>query len=149
MSAYGLGMTDDASADPAASAARTKLRDFAAAIGDLPTTVGQENVGPGSGYAWDTLAVFVQPGVPDPGDPALARPPIAWPLATPLATFGYPVSAGGGDMRCGTVSGADAQAIRAVLDGATQITGWTSGGAKYTLTFHPLLPDQSECPTGS
>lgn len=148
VSAYGLGMTDDASADPAASAARAKLRDFSTAVDDLPTTIGQENVGRGTGYAWDRLAVFVQPGAPDPGDPALARPPIAWPLATPLATFGDPVSAGGGDMRCGTVGGADAQAVRALLDRAAQITGWTSGGAKYTLTFHPLLPDQTECPTG-
>jgi hypothetical protein len=148
MSAYGLGMTDDPSADPAAAAARAKLRDFSNALGDLATAVGQDNVGRETGYAWDRLAVFVQPGAPDPGDPALARPPIAWPIATPLATFGDPLPTGGGDMRCGTVSGADVQALRTLLDHATDITGWTSGGATYSLTFHPLLPDQAECPTG-
>jgi hypothetical protein len=146
--AYGLGM-DDAGADPAVAAARVKLRDFAAALGDLPASVGAENVGRGSGFAWDTLAIWVRPGAPEPSDPMLARPPIAWPLSAPLATFGAAAPSAGEGARCGTVSGADAATIRSLLDRATEITGWTSGGATYALTFHPLLPDQSDCPTGS
>ena len=147
--AYALGM-DDPNLDADATAARAKLRAFAAALGDLPTSVGAENVGSDTALAWDSIAVYVGEGAPEPGDSNLARKPIAWPLSTPLATFGAPATAGTINAgRCGVVSGADADRLRPLLADATQITPWTSGGTAYSLTFHPLLPDQATCPGSS
>ena len=147
--AYALGM-DDPNLDAGATAARVKLRAFAAALGDLPTSVGADNVGQDTGFAWDSIAVYVADGAPEPGDSILARNPIPWPLSTPLATFGEAATAGTINAgRCGVVSGADAERLRPLLADATQITPWTSGGTSYTLTFHPLLPDQTTCPGAS
>jgi len=147
--AYALGM-DDPNLEADATAARAKLRAFAAALGDLQTSVGAENVGQDTSFAWDSIAVYVAEGAPEPGDPNLARKPIAWPLSTPLATFGEPATAGTINAgRCGVVSGADADRLRPLLADATQITPWTSAGSSYSLTFHPLLPDQTTCPGSS
>ena len=72
---------------------------------------------------------------------------IAWPLTTPLATFGAPPIQGGGlnGTRCGVVEGTDAATLRPLLEKANQLTPWTSGGKTYSLRVRPLLPDESGC----
>ncbi|HEY5277813.1 MAG TPA: hypothetical protein VIK38_14990 [Coriobacteriia bacterium] len=57
-----------------------------------------------------------------------ARPPVCWPLATPLATFGKADSLGGDGARVGVVVGADAATVGPILTAASQITPFASGG---------------------
>jgi hypothetical protein len=130
---------------PAAAAARSRLRAFADALGDVRRTLGVDVVGPDAAYAYTSLRILVANGAPQPGDPAVARRPLAWPLATPLATFGKPGTGATADLRCGVVSGPDLQILRPLLAQATQITGWTSAGSDYTLSLLPMLPDDPGC----
>ncbi len=99
-------------------------------------------VGPGGTYQPLGFQLFVTPGAPQSDTPGLARPPVAWPLATPLASFGRPdpTSTTGG--RVGLVTGSDGATLGPILAGATQLTGFTSGGAEWTIAARPLLPDE-------
>jgi len=86
--------------------------------------------------------VFVAP-VPD-GALSLPHTPIAWPLATPLATFGSPAvpDRGIAGLRQGAVLGADVAILGPVLARATADTAFSSGDGIYTLYVRPLLPDE-------
>jgi hypothetical protein len=87
--------------------------------------------------------VFAAP-VPPQGDPSTAPKAVAWPLATPLASFGVPAVPDRGvqGLRQGAVVGGDAATLAPVLAGATIDTGFTSGGQTWTLYVRPLLPDE-------
>jgi hypothetical protein len=87
--------------------------------------------------------VYAAPGAP-PADLSVATPTVAWPLATPLASFGTPAPADRGieGLRQGVALGADAAALAPVLAAATMATGFTSGGTTWTLYVRPLLPDE-------
>jgi hypothetical protein len=63
-----------------------------------------------------------------------------WPIAGDPAGFGEPTGADG--LRCGVVTGADAEAWWAALSGADQVTRWKGGGHRYAVTPRPLLPDE-------
>lgn len=146
ISAYALGIaTPDMEGGPAASAARARLRVFADALGDLRRTLAPEVVGPEAAYAFGSLRILAAPGAPQSGDPAVARPPLSWPLRTPLATFGAPATGAAASFRCGVVSGPDLETLRPLLAQATSITGWASGGSVYTLILQPMLPDDTGC----
>jgi hypothetical protein len=147
--AYALGASpDDAALVPAVAAARAKLRAFVAAVDDVHVTLGAE-AGPGAAYVYDGIRLYVTRGSPVPSDPSLAREPIAWPLSTPLATFGAPGTGTMSGARCGALSGADLEKLRPLLATATQITGWSSGGSTFTVLPLPLLPDQTGCPAAT
>ncbi len=128
-----------ASANPQRAAALdllTRLTDTTDAWGG-PTAAS-------SAYVPTGYRIFVAPGAPlasDTGTPAHA---VAWPLATPLALFGKVAvpDRGISGLRVGVVRLADAAALAPLLDGATQITPFTSEGATYTLRASPLLPDE-------
>lgn len=127
------------SADPqreAALALLTRLTDSADMWG--------APVAAGAAYFPTAYRVFVAPGAPVASDPATARRPVAWPLSTPLASFGRLAVPDRGitGLRVGVVSGADAATLGPVLASATQITPFTSGGASFTLYVAPLLPDE-------
>ncbi|HEY7937148.1 MAG TPA: hypothetical protein VID26_08460 [Candidatus Limnocylindrales bacterium] len=98
--------------------------------------------GPNGTYVPLGFQVFAVPGAPAVSDPGVARPPVSWPLATPLATFGKADTLGGDGARVGIVSGADATKLGPILESATQITPFTSGGSQWTITVRPLLPDE-------
>jgi hypothetical protein len=87
--------------------------------------------------------VFVAPGGPA-SDPQASQSPVAWPLGTPLADFGAPaaVDRGIAGLRQGTVLGADAAVVGPILQRATTLTAFTSGGSSFTLSVRPLLPDE-------
>jgi hypothetical protein len=104
--------------------------------------------GPEGTYQPLGFQVFVIPGAPESGTPGLARPPVAWPLATPLASFGRPdpTSTAGG--RVGLVTGSEAATLGPILAEATQLTGFTSGGAEWTVAARALLPDEVTSPGG-
>ena len=67
-------------------------------------------------------------------------PPRAWP-GPPLP--GEPV---GPDVGCVVATGDEARAVRAAVDRASVRTPWqTPDGALWSVTFRPLLPDESSC----
>lgn len=99
-------------------------------------------VEPGGRYEPQGFRLFVTPGSPAPSDPKLARPPVAWPLATPLASFGKADPLGGDGGRLGDVVGPDSATLGPILAAATQITPFTSGGKQWTIVVRPLLPDE-------
>jgi hypothetical protein len=72
-----------------------------------------------------------------------AQPAMEWALPAPLGEFGEPAHPAG--YRCGTVSGPDLGAVLSAAERANQQTPWTSGGKTYSVTFRPLLPDESGC----
>jgi hypothetical protein len=98
--------------------------------------------GPEGAYEPLGYQVFATPAAPAPSDSGLARPPVDWPLATPLAALGKPDPLGGDGARVGLVTGADAATLGPVLANASQLTGFRSGGQVWTLAVRPLLPDE-------
>jgi len=88
--------------------------------------------------------VFVAPGAPISGDPSVTRPPIAWPLPTTLAGFGTPANPDRGiaGLRQGVLLADDATRMAPLLEQATAITAFTSGGSLYTLSVRALYPDE-------
>ena len=128
----------------AGSGPADRIRVAAAAL--LARLMGSDTFGgtPAAGGMYQPLGfqLFVTPGSPAPGEPSLARPPVAWPLATPLASFGQADALGGDGARVGVVVGADSATLRPILSAATQITPFTSGGKQWTLVVRPLLPDE-------
>ena len=126
-----------ASSDPATAAAR----DLLARLTDPSDTWGAASA------AQTTLVpagylVYVAPGAPS--DQTVPQAPVAWPLATPLSTFGVPAvpDRGIAGLRQGAVLGADVATLAPVLSRATSITPFTSGGSSFTLYVRPLLPDE-------
>jgi hypothetical protein len=125
------------SPDPARDAAQhllERLHDQAETWGSTPKT---------SILVPTAYRVFVAPGAPA-GDGSTSAPSVAWPLATPLDSFGVPAVPDRGitGLRQGAVFGADAATLTPVLQAATQLTAFSSGGKLYTLYVRPLLPDE-------
>jgi hypothetical protein len=104
--------------------------------------------GPEGTYQPLGFELFVSPGAPSSSTPGMSEPSVAWPLATPLASFGQPDPKGGTGSRFGRVSGDDAAKLGPVLAEANQLTGFTSGGAEWTVAARPLLPDEVASPGG-
>jgi hypothetical protein len=133
--AYALGALAHGNRMPPAQAkARRELAGF---IAGLPHGLA------GARYVPRGVAVFVTPssGPAQPGGR-----PIAWPLATDLATAGKPTSPTG--YRCIAVHGADARRLLTRLRTATNQSRWTAQGKPgtlFALVFRPLLPDEQGC----
>jgi hypothetical protein len=144
VSAYALGIAGPGNEGPFA-AARARLQAFTVTLGDLRTRFAADVVGADIPFAYTSLKALVRDGAPQSGDPAISRVPLAWPLATSLATFGSPGTGAAAGWRCGVVTGADLAALKPLLAQATSITGWSSGGAVYTLMPLPILPDDAGC----
>lgn len=70
---------------------------------------------------------------------------VAWPLRTAISAYGELFEPAGQGARCGVVSGADMQALRASLERASRSTVWTSGGSLFRVFARPLMPDESDC----
>lgn len=121
--------------------ARSELLAFQTKVTDL-SWLPAGSVSDEDGYRPEALRVFVGSYRPDQ---TLTEPPMAWPLGPGLASFGEPVQNGPEGMRCGVVSGSDAQMLLAKAETANQLTPWTSDGVRYGLLFRPLLPDETGC----
>jgi hypothetical protein len=134
----GPGIPGAGSPDPAQAAAISLL----ARLEDPAETWGAASVHE-SMLVQQGYLVFVAPGAPV-GDSSVAQAPVAWPLATPLASFGSPATPDRGitGLRQAAVLGADAATLGPVLAKATVLTPFTSGGSSYTLYVRPLLPDE-------
>ncbi|HEX5241088.1 MAG TPA: hypothetical protein VFW20_08825 [Candidatus Limnocylindrales bacterium] len=127
-----------ASPGPAAQAA-TALLDR---LEDTSETWGANSVR-SSTFQPNAYRVFAAPGAPN-GQDASSAPTVAWPLATPLASFGAPAvpDRGIAGLRQGAVFGGDAAALGPILAAANSQTAFISGGMLYTLFVRPLLPDE-------
>jgi hypothetical protein len=121
-------------------AARAALQAFEKATTDLRGNLPTGSVGKDGAFVPDELRLFVSGYRPDP---QMKEPPQGWPLDTPLADFGEAAAPEG--TRCGAVSGADLDAILPLARDANQLTPWMSDGARYSIAFRPLLPDESGC----
>lgn len=138
-----------AGGDPSTQEIRDKLAAFEAALQDVPTLVGASNVTAAQAPFQPTgLEVFVATY-----DGATPSKTLAWPLATPLASFGQAIASnnsGGGirgpSLTCGIVTGADLASLMPILATATPDSAWNSDGSLYTLTIRPELPDELTCP---
>jgi hypothetical protein len=143
---YALGAGRSPNMNDAEYKVRRQLQGLAAKLGTL-----EQWLPPGSITAALPLdpagaRVYVSDYRPDP---QLDEPQMAWPLSTPLATFGSAAvtgTIGGGGQRCGSVTGSDwATKLRPLAAKANQLTPWTSQGFRYDLAFRPLLPDEKGC----
>jgi hypothetical protein len=118
--------------------ARAELSDLFTELTDLPATLGPE----GQSYEPAEVAVLARPWTAPQGDPSLgAQPELPWPGP---ALPGEDVVGPG--MTCVVATGDQAGAVAEAARGANQLTPWTTGdGARWSITFRPLLPHESGC----
>jgi hypothetical protein len=129
--------------------AREVLRRFLTELGEIRQRLPEDILAGESAYEPEAVEVTARrsDGVASEERPAPERqPPMAWPLATPLASFGAPLE--NDTTRCGAVSGSDLPTLLAAVRGANQLTPWTSEGREWALTFRPLLPGEQPCVAG-
>jgi hypothetical protein len=115
-------------------AARTRLSDLVSAVTEPTASDGSAPFQPAA------IAALATPWS-DPQD-GLTQPDIAWPgPALPgEPTGGLP------DLGCVTATGDQAQAILTAAASANTSTPWVApDGSHWTVTFRPLLPDESSC----
>jgi hypothetical protein len=96
-------------------------------------------------YEAPAIAALATPwAAPQDGlaQPDAAQPDAAW---TGPALPGEPTG-GGPDLTCVTATGDQAQALLTAAAAANANTPWvTADGSRWTVTFRPLLPDESSC----
>jgi hypothetical protein len=126
--AKGAGLTEEQ------QAARSKLSDLLTALTD--TSAGQDS----APYAPAGIAALATPWL-DRQD-GLTQPDVPWPGP---ALPGEPMGGLPG-LHCVTATGDQAQALLTAAGSATAATPWvTPDGSRWTVTFRPLLPDESSC----
>jgi hypothetical protein len=142
-SVYGFGSGEDLKRIPRSDAgAMRDLHRLRDRLTDLETWLPDGSIGPEEPYVPTEMRIFV--GDAPAAEEGLEQPPVAWPLAQPLAGFGTPVAPG--NYRCGTVSGDDLTRVLEAARSANQLTPWESEGRRFGLSFRPLLPDEAGCP---
>lgn len=120
---------------PAQRSAREKLATYVSSLTSLQTS--QSDVKP---YSAEAVAVLARPWV-DPGGTDPKSPEKAWPgPALPGTYLNAAIKIG-----CVMVTGAEKDKVWAAAKDATAITPWTADGAKYLITFRPMLPDEAGC----
>ncbi|WP_116452688.1 hypothetical protein [Blastococcus litoris] len=129
----GSGLTDEQ------EAARAELLDLFTAVGDLAA-------GPPAPEPWtpDAVAAITRPWTASDEDVAQGLTPeaVAWP-GPPLP--GEPVGPLP-DLGCVTATGEQAAAVVAAAQDANVLTPWLSpDGSRWSVTFRPLLPDETGC----
>lgn len=126
-----------ASTDPASAAFALLAR-----LTDTTETWGSTDATP-SPYRPSAYRVFAAPA-PDDAGSSSGQPAPAWPLATPLASFGTPAAAtlGVDGLRTGIVTGADAATLSALVGALPAGATVDSGGHAWTLWVRPLFPDE-------
>lgn len=113
-------------------AARAELADLLAELTDQGAA--------SAGYEPEVVAAVVTPWS-DPQD-GLTQPELPWPgPALPGEPTGGPP-----DVTCVTAGGAEAQALLEAARNGNAATPWlTADGSRWSVTFRPLLPDESGC----
>lgn len=144
VSAYALmeGGEEPQGPDAAVAEARARLARLQTQLGNLDGLLGGE-LGAWTAYRPDAIQLLVSPGAPDAQ--GLAQQPIAWPLSTPLATFGTALPELFQGQRCGVVDGDDAEALLPLLATANSLTPWTDDDSVFGMIVRPLLPGETGC----
>ncbi|HET9724346.1 MAG TPA: hypothetical protein VFR44_10980 [Actinomycetota bacterium] len=141
VSAYALGDAAGGTCPDVDVEARRTLMEFRDRLGDL-SWLPDGSVGEEEPYVAEEVRIYVLPYL---GQPDLPQEPVAWPLGKPLHRFGEPLQSGLEDTRCGVVSGSDLETLLPLMQGANDLTPWTSEGREYRLIARPLLPDEHGC----
>ena len=130
------GAHDELSVDQRAGRAALRM------LEDTLDGLSQQQPWP-EGYAATSVVAIARPWTAprEPPGRMLARAPVPWP-GPPLP--GEPV--GVQDLGCVTATGDQAAAVLTVARQANGLTRWeTPDGALWSVTFRPLLPDESSC----
>lgn len=123
-------------------AARAELRGFLDELTDLPGTLGPDAVSPAVAYEPTAVAALVRPWTAPGDEPELPQPEAPWPGP---ALPGEPVGPLP-DLGCVTATGQQAEAVVTAARAANGLTPWVTGdGARWSVTFRPLLPHESGC----
>ena len=127
------GASPAASSDPCTTVQAAAL-DLVARLVDPTETFGADSA-PVTRLSPTAYRLWVAPV-----DTTLAS--VAWPLSTPLATFGTPATPDFGvtGLRSGIVLGADAQTLRSALEQVQPGAGFTSDGTRYQFWIRALFP---------
>jgi hypothetical protein len=143
ISAYALGFDEQPSGliSQEDLEARQRLNDFQMKLGDLGNWVPEGSVGEEEPFGFDELRIFVREDAPQ--DDALPQNELRWPLSPGLADFGAVIT--DLDIRCGSVQGADLEALLPLAQEANELTPWRNDDHLYGVIFRPLLPDESGC----
>jgi hypothetical protein len=115
---------------------------FWAQLTDLDGWLGSE-VGRATGYAPEAFSILLGPG---PAEPIAGLAPMIWPLGARFAFFGDPVLTDT-SLRCGTVTGVDAQVVGPSLYQAVANQAWLESpvmSMSYGLTVRPVLPGDGD-----
>ena len=109
-------------------------------LGDLLDALTRPGAAATTSYEAEAVAAIASPWV-DPGD-GLVQPDLPWPgPALPGEPTGGPP-----DVTCVTAAGAEAQALLEAAGAGNAATPWVTGdGARWSVTFRPLLPDETRC----
>jgi hypothetical protein len=137
-SAYALGFDDD----PQLTEDQRSRRAALSALVEQLTN--PEGATPAGTYQPTALAVLARPVDPAAGDPEVQPNELDWPLAD-LATHDTETYGGA----CFGVTGADTDKVLPLLDDATAITKWNSGGKQWNLVFKAMLPGATPCAPNS
>jgi hypothetical protein len=92
-------------------------------------------------YVPVALAAVVRPFVPPAEAGISAGPPVPW---SGPALPGEPLGEGL-ELGCVTVTGAGVAPVLAAAREASPNTAWSSGGKQWSVTFRPMLPDETGC----
>jgi hypothetical protein len=140
IAAYALNeaQSNDPSLTAAQRAARAKVAAFVDLLTGLPAAQGMPAAQP---YQPTAVAVLAQPWVKPADDQTSAPAATPWPGPALPGEYVRP----GVKLGCLAVTGDQAGKVLAAAQDANQITPWTSGSATWSVTFRPLLPDETGC----
>jgi hypothetical protein len=121
-------------------AARARLTDLLTELTDLPISLAPHGTAPAS-YEPTAVAALVRPWTAPEGDPSLGeQPEVPWPGPA------LPGEAVGPGVTCVLATGDQAAAVADAARGANQLTPWNTGdGARWSISFRPLLPHETSC----
>ena len=108
-------------------------------LSSLETWLPEGSIGASAVYETAGVRAYVSPYTPQAD---LPQESVAWPLDQPLRGAGEDAGAG---FRCISVTGDEWTALASAVVQANQLTPWTSGGRRFSVSFRPLLPDETGC----
>ena len=119
--------------------ARTALLGFVDDLSSLESWLPEGSIGAPAVYETTGVRAFISSYTPQADLPQEA---IEWPLDQPLRRAGEDAGAG---FRCIVVTGDEWAVLAPAVDRANQLTPWTSDGRRFSVSFRPLLPDETGC----
>jgi len=148
VTAYALGMEGEQQAGQPDDVweMRRSLARFQQELGSLATWLPADSLGQERSYEARAARLLIGPYAPDD---ELPQDPKRWPLPGGLGAFGEPADMLGEGWGCGVLEGDEWTAVHALAAESNRLTPWQSDGERYTITFRPLLPDESGCDVGT